>query len=88
MSLGASIFLIVIGAILAFAVNVEASGFNINTIGVILMLAGAAGFVLTLFLSSTSRYRRRRSLGGPDTIVEERPVIEERRYERDPRDLP
>jgi len=83
MSLGASIFLIVTGAILTFAVNVDTSGFDLNAVGVILMLAGSAGLVLTLFLSSNSRYRRRRTLGGPDTIVEERPIIEERRYERD-----
>jgi hypothetical protein len=84
MSLGASIFLIVIGAILTFAVKVSTSGFNINTVGIILMLAGAAGLAITLFLSSSSRYRRRRTLGGPDVVVEERPVVEERRYD----DLP
>ncbi|HEV8648602.1 MAG TPA: DUF6458 family protein [Actinomycetes bacterium] len=86
MTLGASIFLIVIGAILTFAVNWTTSGFDINVVGIILMLAGVVGLALTLFLSSNSRYRRRRTLGGPDTIVEERPIIEERRYERD--DLP
>ncbi|HYT25147.1 MAG TPA: DUF6458 family protein [Actinomycetota bacterium] len=92
MSLGASIFLIVIGAILAFAVHVSTSGFDVNTVGVILMAAGLVGLVLTLVLSSGSRYRRRRSVVGPDTIVEERPVIRERRVERDvdvpPSDIP
>jgi uncharacterized membrane protein len=94
MSLGASIFLIVVGAILAFAVHVNSSGLDVNTVGVILMVAGLAGLLLTLILSSGSRYRRRRSLVGPDTIVEERPVIRERRVERDvdvdvpPSDIP
>ena len=53
MSLGVSIFLLVVGAILTFAVDVTTSGFNLNTVGVILMVAGALGLVLSLlFLSS------------------------------------
>jgi hypothetical protein len=39
-SLGVSIFLLVVGAILTFAVDVTTSGFNLNTVGVILMVAG------------------------------------------------
>jgi predicted membrane channel-forming protein YqfA (hemolysin III family) len=60
MSIGASIFLLVIGAILTFAVNVSAEGFNINTVGIILMVAGVIGLLLSLlFWSSFSPYRRR-----------------------------
>ena len=70
MSLGASIFLLVVGAVLTFAVNVSASGFNLNTVGIILMAAGALGVVLSLlFWSSFSPYRR-----GGDTVVEERHI--------------
>lgn len=47
-SFGGSVFLIALGAILAFAVSVEAEGFNINTMGYILMGAGALGVILTL----------------------------------------
>jgi hypothetical protein len=80
MSIGASIFLLVIGAILTFAVNVTAEGFNINTVGIILMVAGVIGLLLSLlFWSSFSPYRRRRVV---DTYPEER-VVEERRIERD-----
>jgi predicted membrane channel-forming protein YqfA (hemolysin III family) len=80
MSIGASIFLLVIGAILTFAVNVTTEGFNINTVGVILMVAGVVGLLLSLlFWSSFSPYRRRRVV---DTYPEER-VVEERRIERD-----
>ena len=80
MSIGASIFLLVIGAILTFAVNVTTEGFNINTVGVILMVAGVVGLLLSLlFWSSFSPYRRRRVV---DTDPEER-VVEERRIERD-----
>ena len=61
MSIGASIFLLVIGAILTFAVNVTTEGFNINTVGIILMVAGVIGLLLSLlFWSSFSPYRRRR----------------------------
>jgi predicted membrane channel-forming protein YqfA (hemolysin III family) len=81
MSIGASIFLLVIGAILTFAVNVTTEGFNINTVGVILMVAGVVGLLLSLlFWSNFSPYRRRRVVD--DTYPEER-VVEERRIERD-----
>ena len=80
MSIGASIFLLVVGAILTFAVNVNTEGFNINTVGIILMVAGVVGLLLSLlFWSSFSPYRRRRVV---DTYPEER-VVEERRIERD-----
>ena len=60
MSIGASIFLLVIGAILTFAVNVTTEGFNINTVGIILMVAGVVGLLLSLlFWSNFSPYRRR-----------------------------
>ena len=69
MTLGVSIFLLVVGAVLTFAVDVSASGFSINTVGIILMVAGALGVVLSLlFWSSFSPYRR------GDAVVEERTV--------------
>jgi predicted membrane channel-forming protein YqfA (hemolysin III family) len=78
MSIGASIFLLVIGAILTFAVNVTTEGFNINTVGIILMVAGVVGLLLSLlFWSSFSPYRRR------STVYPEERVVEERRIERD-----
>jgi hypothetical protein len=53
---GGSLFLIAVGAILAFAVTVEAEGFNLNTIGFILIGVGALGLVLTLVaLTSTKK---------------------------------
>lgn len=55
-SFGGSIFLIALGAILAYAVSVDAEGFNLNTIGLILMAAGALGVVLTLF-SNTATHK-------------------------------
>jgi hypothetical protein len=59
MSLGVSIFLLVVGAILTSAVDVITSGFSLDTVGIILMAAGALGLVLSLlFWSSFSPYRR------------------------------
>jgi hypothetical protein len=50
-------------------------GFNLNTVGIILMVAGALGLVLSLlFWSSFSPYRRSRTVAGPDTVVEERRI--------------
>jgi hypothetical protein len=75
LSLGVSIFLLVVGAILTFAVDVTTSGFSINTVGIILMIAGALGLVLSLlFWSSFAPYRRSRTVAGPDTVVEERRI--------------
>jgi hypothetical protein len=48
MGLGTSIVLTAIGAILDFAVTVNARGFNIHTIGVVLMIVGLIGALLSL----------------------------------------
>ena len=49
MGFGVSFFLLAVGAILTFAVHVSNShGFDINTIGVILMVVGALGLVCAL----------------------------------------
>lgn len=56
MSIGTGIVLFVIGAVLAFAVNVEVEAVNLDLIGYILMGAGALVFVLGLIMT----LRRRR----------------------------
>ena len=48
MGLGTSIFLIAVGAILDFAVTVSTPGFNIHTVGVILMVVGVIGLVMSM----------------------------------------
>jgi hypothetical protein len=53
MGIGVSIFLIAVGLILALAVNVEASGVDIVTIGWILVVVGAVGMLLSLIFWST-----------------------------------
>jgi hypothetical protein len=48
MALGTSLFLIAVGAVLRFAVNVSTRGFSIHTIGVILMIVGGVGLIISL----------------------------------------
>ena len=55
MGIGTSIFLIATGAILYFAVNADVSGLEISTVGLILMLVGALGLVISLFFLSSMR---------------------------------
>lgn len=52
--IGGSLFLIALGAILYWAVNAEAEGFNINMIGLILLIVGAIGLVLTLIMTASA----------------------------------
>ena len=68
MGIGTSIFLLALGAILAFAVDIQTSGFNLNTIGVILMIVGAIGVVVSMFFwESWGGFGRRRD----GTVVRE-----------------
>ena len=53
MGFGTSLFLIAVGAILTFAVTVEAEGFSIDTVGIILMIIGAIGLLASLAFWST-----------------------------------
>jgi len=53
MGLGVSIFLIAVGAILTWAVNASVSGLELQTIGVILMVVGALGIVLSMIFWSS-----------------------------------
>jgi hypothetical protein len=71
MGIGASVFLLAIGAILAFAVNTTVSGIDINVIGVILMVAGAIGLAMTMLV-----FGRRDRVGAG--VAEERVVTRER----------
>ena len=57
MGLGTSIFLIALGAILKFAVHTSISGVSIQTIGVILMVVGVLGLILSLIWMSQARRR-------------------------------
>jgi hypothetical protein len=64
--IGGSIFLIVVGAIFAFALDVNLGWLDLNIVGYVLMLAGLAGLGLTLWFWNS---RRR-----PTTVVQQRPA--------------
>ena len=72
MGIGGSIFLIAVGAILAFALEYEVAGIDITVIGYILMVAGVAALALSLYLLQ----RDRTDTSG--TVTEER-VYRDRR---------
>jgi len=48
MATGTSIFLIALGAILTFAVDLSVSGLDLKAVGVILMIAGIIGVIVSL----------------------------------------
>jgi len=67
MGIGVSLVLIAVGAVLAFAVHVTGNGFNVHTIGIILLVVGAVGALLSMiFWSSWGGFGRREQT----TIVE------------------
>ena len=55
MGIGTSLFLIAVGAILYFAVDADVSGLEISTIGIILMIVGVIGLLISLFMVSSAR---------------------------------
>jgi hypothetical protein len=81
--IGVSIFLIALGAVLAFAVNLSVSGLDLNTVGFILMLVGTIGLVTTLFLLNGSGGGwyggPRRTTVVEDDYVDEDPALVSRR---------
>lgn len=72
MGIGVSIFLIAVGAILTFAVHTTLSGVSIQTIGVILMVVGALGLIVTLLIWGP---RRRSGAVVEDRVYEDRPTV-------------
>jgi len=76
MGIGASIVLLAVGAILAFAVGIDPSpvaGLTIewDTVGVILMVVGAIGLIWSVMAMNAWRDRNRpRDVGVDDNIVE------------------
>src|SRR5581483_8735301 len=73
MGITASLLLTAVGAVLLWGVEADVSGVNIHTIGVILLVVGIAGFVISLFFwSSWGGFG-----GGRDTtVVRERDTID------------
>jgi hypothetical protein len=64
MTLGTSLFLIAVGAILKYAVTAHVAGIDLHTAGLILMIVGVLGLLLGLFLWN----RDRTSAGAPPPL--------------------
>jgi hypothetical protein len=79
MTVGGSIFLIAVGAILRYAVEDEIDAVNLETVGLILMIAGILGLLIGLFLMTQNRGRGDVVYERPAERVVERPVEYERR---------
>ncbi len=74
MGISLSILLVAVGAVLTWAVSAEAQGININAVGVILMIVGGIGLLVSLaFWSSWGGFGARDDgRGGQNTTVIER----------------
>ncbi|HVF31416.1 MAG TPA: DUF6458 family protein [Acidimicrobiales bacterium] len=71
MGIGVSIFLLAVGAILTFALNAEVSGIDLDTVGVILMVVGIIGLVMSaMFWNSWGGFNR-----SERTVVRDREVL-------------
>jgi hypothetical protein len=72
MGIGVGIFLTAVGAVLAFAINVDTggSGVNVHTIGIILLVVGLLGILLSMFFwSSWGGFGGGSRRGGTSTTV-------------------
>lgn len=74
MGIGVSIFLLAVGAILTFAIEVNTEGANLDTIGIILMVVGGIGLLAALVLMDSGPWRRREIVEDRDDVVVRRRV--------------
>ena len=72
MGIGVSLILIAVGAVLAWAVHASTTGFNIHTVGYILLVVGVIGILVSMmFWSSWGGFGSAGSPGGRRTTVVE-----------------
>ena len=71
MGIGVSIFLLALGAILAFAIEVQTNGIDLNTVGIILMVVGAIG------LATSFMFWDRMGFGGASRRTVTRDYVDE-----------
>lgn len=71
-ALGLSLFLVALGAILAFAVNVSVTGIDIAVVGVILMIVGLVGMVMSLLFWTSFAPFRRTPVDAPHDVIDHR----------------
>jgi hypothetical protein len=73
MTIGGSIFLIAVGAILYFATNLHVAHVSIDTVGLILMIAGLAGLILGFVQQQMWSRRARREVTVEDRVDPRQP---------------
>lgn len=77
MGIGVAVLLIAVGAILTFAVHASLTGISISTVGIILMIAGAIGLIVTLTIFAPRRRTR-----VTEENVDSDPIVRDRVIER------
>jgi hypothetical protein len=75
MGVGVSLILVAAGAILTWAVNATVSGLNIHAIGVLLMVVGAFGLLLSLAFWSSWGGFGNRGTSRRTTVIDDGPAI-------------
>lgn len=68
MGIGVAVFLIAVGAILTFALETEVSGIDLDTVGVILMIVGAIGLLVTLLMFGGNGFGARRRVVDEEVV--------------------
>jgi hypothetical protein len=76
MGIGASIFMIAVGAIIAFALDVRVGWLDLDVVGWVLMLAGVFGLLLTFGMFSSSRRRAVARTSESTVYGQDRRVVE------------
>lgn len=77
---GVGLFLVAVGAILKWGINASASGFNLDTIGTILMIVGAIGAIASLAFWNGPLSTSRRTVVSQDPVTGRRTAVEDDRY--------
>ena len=75
MGIGTGIFLVAIGAILQYAVSDSIDGVELATVGLILMIVGAAGLVMSFFMGNVLRRDGAAAAPADEVVVERRPRV-------------
>jgi hypothetical protein len=73
MRIGLSLFLIALGAILKFAVSAKVSGISLDTVGMILMVVGVVGLLISIVLLATRQRTDVIQRDGRTTVMAPRP---------------
>jgi hypothetical protein len=88
MTIAAAIFLIAVGAILRYATDLNVEGVSIDTVGLILMIAGAAGLILSFIQQAVLGRAHRRDVEAQARAEAERQAAGEQRPAQERREPP